>query len=215
MDVYRAYGVILGKESGFITIPLTEDSPLRQELYPFWEMPKRPLSAPVDYEKILVGKVIMAQPDLPGTVVRLPMVYGENDPLHRLFPYLQRMDEYRCAIVLEESIAQWRGSYGSVENVGYAIALAVSCQQATGRIYHVADTQVPSEAERIAVLGEVAGWEGKVVTVPKHQLPPGWNLPVNTAIHYSHLAVNKIPNPKSKIDIAKNLVEMHWQLYPT
>lgn len=180
MDVYRAYGVILGRESGSSTIPLTEDSPLRQELYPFREMPKRPLDAPVDYEKILVEKVVMADPDLPGTVVRLPMVYGENDPLHRLFPYLQRMDEHRPAIVLEQSIAQWRGSYGYVENVGYAIALAVTSQQATGRIYHVGDADVLSEAERIAVVGKLAGWQGQVVTVPKHQLPQGWNLPVNT-----------------------------------
>jgi nucleoside-diphosphate-sugar epimerase len=64
----------------------------------------------------------MANPNLPGTVVRLPMVYGAKDIRHRFYSYLQRMDDRRCAIVLEESIARWRGSYGYVENVAYALA---------------------------------------------------------------------------------------------
>ena len=123
MDVYRVYSVILGRESNVNLVPLTKDSPLRQEFYPFREMPNRPLDAPVNYEKILVERVVMSDPDLPGTILRLPMVYGPGDIRHRLFPYLQRIDDNRPAIVLEESIAEWRGSYGYVENVGYAIAL--------------------------------------------------------------------------------------------
>ena len=129
MDVYRAYGIILGKEpgkelgkeSGLIPVPLTEDSPLRSSLYPFREMSSRPLNAPVGYEKILVERVVMSDPEIAGTIIRLPMVYGVNDPLHRLFPYLKRMDEQRHVIVLEESLANWRGSYGYVENVAFAI----------------------------------------------------------------------------------------------
>lgn len=146
MDVYRAYGVILGTENDAIAVPITEDSPLRQQLYPFREMPSRPLNAPLDYDKILVERVVMAS-ELPGTIVRLPMVYGENDPLHRLFPYIQRMDENRPVILLPESIAKWRGSYGYVENVAYGIALAVTDKRAAGRIYHVADLEVLTEAE--------------------------------------------------------------------
>ncbi|WP_414583051.1 NAD-dependent epimerase/dehydratase family protein [Scytonema sp. PCC 10023] len=184
MDVYRAYGVILGRESEAVPVPLTEDSPLRSSLYPFREMPNRPLDAPVDYEKILVERVVMSDPDLPGTIVRLPMVYGPGDIRHRLFPYLQRIDDNRPAIVLEESLARWRGSYGYVENVGYAIALAVCHEQAKGRIYHVADAEVFSEAERITRVGKVARWQGKVVSVPKEKLPTEWKLPVNTEQHW-------------------------------
>ncbi|WP_026734242.1 NAD-dependent epimerase/dehydratase family protein [Fischerella sp. PCC 9605] len=180
MDVYRAYEVILGKESEVVPVPLTEDSPLRSSLYPFREMPIRPLDAPVDYEKILVEQVVMANPDLPGTIVRLPMVYGENDPLNRLFPYLQRMGDRRSAILLEESIARWCGSYGYVENIAYAIALAATNERATNCIYHVADVEVLTEAERVTRVGKIAQWQGKVVVVPKSQLPPEWKLPVNT-----------------------------------
>jgi nucleoside-diphosphate-sugar epimerase len=152
-------------------------------LYPFREMPSRPLDAPVDYEKILVERVVMAS-DLPGTIVRLPMVYGVNDPRHRLFGYLQRMDDNRPAIVLEESVAHWRGCYGYVENIGYAIALCVTNERAKNRVYHVADAVVLSEAERIAKIGEVVGWQGKVVVLPKDQMPSDWKLTVNTEQHW-------------------------------
>jgi len=77
MDVI-IYGVILGIESGSVEpVPLTEDSLLRKALS-FRDMPKRP--APADYEKIVVERVIMGNPDLPGTILRLPMVYGPETP---------------------------------------------------------------------------------------------------------------------------------------
>ncbi|MBE9190553.1 NAD-dependent epimerase/dehydratase family protein [Gloeocapsopsis crepidinum LEGE 06123] len=179
IDVYRAYNVLLGKESEIVPVPLTEDSPLRQQLYPFQDMPQRALNAPADYDKILVERVVMSNPNLPGTVIRLPMVYGPKDPLHRLFPYLKRMDENRPAILLPENFAQWRGCYGYVENVAQAIALAVTNSQATGCIYHVADLQIP-EIERLSYFGKAAGWQGQVISVPKHYLPADWNLPFNT-----------------------------------
>ncbi|MHC5721147.1 MAG: NAD-dependent epimerase/dehydratase family protein, partial [Nostoc sp.] len=97
-------------------VPLTEESSLRQQLCPYREMPSRPITVPIDYEKILVERVVMAS-NLPRTIIRLPMVYGSRDFRHRLYCYLQRMDDNRPAIVLEDGTAQWRGSYGYVENV--------------------------------------------------------------------------------------------------
>jgi nucleoside-diphosphate-sugar epimerase len=181
MDVYQAYEVILGKASETIPVPITEDSPLRTHLYPFQDVPNRPISVPPDYEKILVERVVMGDPQLPGTVVRLPMVYGVNDPLHRLYPYLQRMDDQRPAIVMEAGLANWRGSYGYVENVAWAIALAVTQPQAVGRIYHVADAEVQTEAERAQRIGAIAGWHGQVVAVTQDALPDDWQLPYNTS----------------------------------
>ncbi|WP_375475516.1 NAD-dependent epimerase/dehydratase family protein [uncultured Nostoc sp.] len=179
MDVYRAYDVLWGKEFDVVPVPLTEDSPLRQQLYPYRKMPSRPIAVPIDYEKILVERVVMAS-TLPATIIRLPMVYGSRDVLHRLYSYLQRMDDKRPAIVLEDNIARWRGSYGYVENVAYAIALAAINERATGRIYHVADVEALTEAQRITRVGKIAGWQGKVVIVPKSQLSTEWKLPGNT-----------------------------------
>ncbi|GAA6619576.1 NAD-dependent epimerase/dehydratase family protein [Scytonema sp. NUACC26] len=184
IDVYRAYSVLLGQESEVISVPLTENSPLRQQLYPFREMPERPLNTPIDYEKILVERVVMSEPTLPGTIVRLPMVYGSNDPLRRLHPYLQRIDDNRPVIILEESLAQWRGAYGYVENVAYAVALAICHEEASDRVYHVADREALSEAERIDKIGQLTGWQGQVLAVPKEKFPTEWKLTVNPKQHW-------------------------------
>lgn len=183
-DVYRAYNVLLRREEGLELIPLKEDSALRTQLYPFRDLPERPLNAPADYDKILVERAVMGDPELPGTILRLPMVYGSGDPLNRFFPYLKRMDENRPAIVLEESIANWCGCWGYVENVAEAIAISVTNKQAAGQIYNVTEASIVSEAQRIRNIGHIAGWKGEVVIVPKSQMPESWNLVFNTEQHW-------------------------------
>src|SRR2546428_13930982 len=79
-DVYRAYGRILGTEPGPPDpVPLTEESPLRGQLYPYRQDPPRSAADPEpwadDYEKILVERVVLGA-DLPGTILRLPQGYG-------------------------------------------------------------------------------------------------------------------------------------------
>jgi len=45
IDVYRAYGVLRRIESGPVeSVPLTEDSPRRRQLYPFQHLSQRPLN---------------------------------------------------------------------------------------------------------------------------------------------------------------------------
>jgi nucleoside-diphosphate-sugar epimerase len=181
IDVYRAYDVLWNRESEIMSTPLTEDSPLRQQLYPYRGMPEKPLNLSDDYEKILVERVVMADPDLPGTIVRLPMVYGVGDPRHRFYAYLNRMEENRPVILLEETLACWRGSYGYVENVAHAIALATTNHRAIGHIYHVAEPEALSELERIRKIGELVGWKGVAIAVPKDRLPSEWKGGFNFA----------------------------------
>lgn len=80
-DVYRAYGRLHGTEPGPPDpLPLTEDAPLRERLYPYrGETPRReddPKRWMDDYDKILVEQVVMGDPELPGTILRLAAVYG-------------------------------------------------------------------------------------------------------------------------------------------
>lgn len=173
-DVYRAYGVVHRTEPGPLQpMPLTENARLRQQLYPSRGKTPRGEDDPEnwldDYEKILVERAIMADPDLPGTMLRLPFVYGPHDG--RLFEYLKRMDDKRPAILIGEGLAQFRGTWGYVENVAAAIALAVTDERAEGRIYNVGEPDPPSMSEWVRRLGEAAGWEGEVVVVPEEHLP--------------------------------------------
>jgi nucleoside-diphosphate-sugar epimerase len=81
-DVYRANDLLFRRIEGPLDpTPLTELSPLRERLYPYRGTS---LSVPADfnlndYEKILVESVVTSHPDLPATILRLPMVYGSGD----------------------------------------------------------------------------------------------------------------------------------------
>src|SRR5262249_34733410 len=130
-DVYRAYGRFLGIESGPVEpTPLTEDSPLRTALFPYRSQASGTGDFLYHYDKIPVERVVMGEPDLPGTVLRLPMVHGPGDAQHRTASYLKRMDNGRPAIVLDEGMARWKCPRGYVEDVAAAIALAVTDDRA-------------------------------------------------------------------------------------
>ena len=107
MDVYRAYGVLIGKETGELDplpdyrgftrcaasfIPTAASRRAAQTMRGAgWTITIRSRSS---------GSPCRTR-DLPGTVLRLPMVYGPGDGQHRLFEYLKRMDDRRPFILLD------------------------------------------------------------------------------------------------------------------
>ena len=169
-DVYRAYGVLIHIEAGPIEeVPLDEDAPLRDKLYPYRES-VTPDHRYYDYEKILVERRYMEDPELPGTIIRYPMVYGPGDYQHRTFEYLKRMDDGRPAILLEEGSANWRWTKGYVENMAAGVVLAVTDQRAAGRIYNIGESRALTEAQWVGAIGRASGWKGKVIVLAKEQL---------------------------------------------
>jgi nucleoside-diphosphate-sugar epimerase len=167
-DVYRAYGRFHGKEASPLEpAPVTEDAPLRTQLYPYRGEGRR-LD---EYEKILVERAAVSAPDLPATILRLPAVYGEGDEQHRLFLELKRMDDGRPAILLEQRLARWRWTRAYVENAAHAIALAVTDERAAGRIYNAGEEEALTYAEWVREIGGAAGWQGEVLTVAAERLP--------------------------------------------
>ncbi len=175
-DVYRAYGRLNGSEPGPPdAVPLTEDAPLREKLFPYRGEKLRAKDDPNrwqdDYEKILAERAIMGDPRLPGTILRLPMVYGPRDNQHRLFPYLKRMDDQRPTILLDRDSAGWHWTRGYVENVAAAIALATTNVRAAGRIYNVGESTALAMKDWVRAIGTAAGWQGELIKVPEEQLP--------------------------------------------
>jgi len=190
MDVYRACGVFHGSEEGPIApVPLTEESALRTKLQtyppPQVKMLQKIFGWLDDaYDKIPVENAVLGDHELPGTVLRLSMVYGPGDHLRRFHPILKRIDDGRRVILLQEGIAQWRSPRGYVENVAAAIALAAVSEQAAGRIYNVAEVPAFSElawARKIAVATE---WDGDFVVLPKERMPAHLLQPGNSAQHW-------------------------------
>ncbi|SRR6266852_832551 len=103
MDVYAAYGRFTCSESGEPEqMPFSEDAPLRGNLYPYREYAQDADDFVYNYDKILVERIVMSDSKVPGTILRLPKVYGDGDSQHRTFEYVKRMDDGRSAILLEE-----------------------------------------------------------------------------------------------------------------
>jgi nucleoside-diphosphate-sugar epimerase len=177
-DVYRAYGFLRGTEEGAPDpTPLTEESPLRSKLYPYRGNAAGPFD-PETYEKILSEREIARHSDLPATILRLPVVYGPGDYMHRFFPTLKRIDDGRPAILLEERMAAWSWTHGYVENVAHAIALAVDREKSAGRIYNVGEPRTPSVADRVRKIAAATGWQGRMVALPAAKLPPYLVMPL-------------------------------------
>lgn len=184
IDVYRACGILHGTEEGPLQpVPLTEDSALRTKLqtYPLAQL--KALQGIFDwlddrYDKIPVERAILGEPKLPGTILRLPMIYGPGDKLHRV-----RIHD-APEIAIEEKWANWRSPRGYVENVATAIALAAVTDKAAGRIYNVAERPAYSELEWAEKVAEVAGWKGSIRVLPTEQMPPGQARPGNAAQHW-------------------------------
>lgn len=176
-DVYRAYGRLLGTEPGPPDpIPIDENAPLRETLFPYRQSASGPADWTYHYEKILAERALLAS-RLPATVLRLPAVYGPGDPYRRLRPFIKRMDDHRPTIVLEDTQARWRWTHGYVEDVAQAIALAVADERAAGRVYNIGEAKVPTMAERVREIGQVAGWNGTVVPLSAERLPSHLRAP--------------------------------------
>jgi nucleoside-diphosphate-sugar epimerase len=170
-DVYRNYAGLRGNSVvPPDRAPLSEDAPLRETLYPYRGY-GLPFAWADDYDKIPIEAVVLGDSDLPGTVLRLPAVYGPGDRQHRLRPYLRPMNDGRPVVLLSKEQAEWRWTRGYVENVAAAIALGVVDDRAAGRIYNVGEEPTLTEREWIHRIGEVAGWAGKVVVLPAKHLP--------------------------------------------
>lgn len=189
MDVYRACGVLHRTEPGPLEpMPLTEGSPLRQNPpYPKEAMPKlQKIFTWVDdeYDKVGVERALAGVRDLPATILRLPMVHGPGDPLHRFFPVIKRVSDGRRAILLEETVAQWRGPRGYVENVAHAVALAVVLERAAGRTYNVAEPESFTELELTRRIASLMDWQGEILALPAEHTPTHLRLPGNFAQHW-------------------------------
>jgi nucleoside-diphosphate-sugar epimerase len=174
-DVYRSFGRLIGTETGDLEeTPSLETSPLRENLFPY-----RGQASSDDwryhYDKIPVENVYLSSGKIAGTVLRLPMVYGPGDRQHRIFPYLKRINDNRPYILLDENLAEWKTTRGYVENVAYAIVLAILNPVASHQIYNVSDYNF-HEREWVQLIAQTSGWKGSVEIIEAGKIPLGMNV---------------------------------------
>jgi nucleoside-diphosphate-sugar epimerase len=189
MDVYRACGVAHGLEAGELEpLPLTESSALRTK--PPYPPEQVKMLQQVfgwlddEYDKIPVEREILGHDTPAGTILRLPMVYGPGDPLHRFQPIVKRITDGRRTIVMSAGMASWRGTKGYVQNVGVAVAAAAGSPRAAGRVYNVGEIDTLTELEWAQEIAREMQWDGEFVLLPNEEAPAHLRAPGNTAQHW-------------------------------
>jgi nucleoside-diphosphate-sugar epimerase len=191
MDVYRACGVTHRLEDGPLEpLPLTvETSALRTRLQTYPPAQVQALKQIFgwlddEYDKIPVEQAILGDSELPGTILRLPMVYGPRDPLHRFYPIVKRIVDGRRVIPFSANMAQWRATKGYVDDIAAAIVAAVVTDRATGHIYNVGEADTLTELDWARQVARALNWDGEFTLMPDDRLPAHLRAPGNTAQHW-------------------------------
>lgn len=185
VDAYRAMAVLHRLDNGPIQpVPLHEDSALRTETKPYSAEALAGVRLVFpwindEYDKVQVEEAIASDPELPATILRLPMVYGPGDLLHRLYSVVKRMLDGRPAILQEQTFAQWVPCRGYVENVAHGIVLAITTEGPAGRIFNIAERERDTEAQWTARIGAILDWPGRVVALPREAMPKHLLTPHN------------------------------------
>ncbi len=118
-DVYWTYAAFLGLGCARTTAaPLDEQAPLREQLYPYRAQASGPEDRLNGYDKIVVERMAQSGARVPVTILRLPMVYGPNDPQKRIGGYLERFGTSGGTLRLNAAEAAWRCTRGYVEGRG-------------------------------------------------------------------------------------------------
>jgi len=184
-DTYRAYAVILGMDDGPVeALPLTEDSALRTNP-PYPPEHLRNMQSifswlDEEYDKVPVKKTLNRSTNPLVTILRLPMVYGPGDPLHRFHPLLKRIEDGRKTIILDGNIANMHSPRGYVEDVAHAIVQATTSPNAAGRTYNIVEEDTFTELEWTKLIADVVGWTGEIHVLPTDKTPAHLRLPLNS-----------------------------------
>jgi nucleoside-diphosphate-sugar epimerase len=180
-DVYWTYGAFLGlSPSRTIAAPVDEQASLRDQLYPYRARASGPIDPLYGYEKIVVERRAQDGASVPVTILRLPMVYGPDDPQRRIAGYLERLGSSGGTLRLNAAEAAWRCTRGYVEDVAWAIRLAALDERAAGEIFNVGEAEGLTELEWVRAIATAAGWSGEVISdvATPPSLPAHWGIPL-------------------------------------
>lgn len=165
-DVYRNYGGLHGKEKVEpILKPMKEAAPMRLSRYPYRQSVFRALMGDGDwvddYDKIPIEEYVQGA-EAPWTILRLPMVYGPGDRQKRFALIVDPMIAGAACLGLPRAWAEWRTTYGYVDNVAAAIADAALSDAVVSEIFNLGDPDVLSHSEWVALFADHLGWKGEV-----------------------------------------------------
>ena len=163
-DVYRNYeGLHRKAQPESILEPLAEDSPLRELRHPYRAAPRRDPMAPDawmdDYDKIPIETSVQGMA-CEWTILRLPMVYGPGDRQRRFRWAIAPMLSKAPSLEAPSAWLDWTTTYGFIDNVAAAVALAAAHERAANAVFNVADEPVMAHGGWIDRFRSATGWTG-------------------------------------------------------
>jgi nucleoside-diphosphate-sugar epimerase len=156
-----------------------EGSPLRAVRYPYRAQAETPADFRFLYDKIPVEERLRRGP-VPLTTLRLPMVYGPEDPRQRVERVLRDSAESHGELHLNPAEAAWRCTRGYVEDGAGGIALAAADSRAAGATFNLGETTALSEGEWREAVAGAAGQRARVRADPAVpvSMPADWSVPL-------------------------------------
>ena len=169
-DVYANYEGLLKKGSPPIRQePATEDSPLRTMRFPYRGNARRPKGVEdglfEDYDKIPIEEAARADGRFDSVILRLPMIFGPRDKQHRFAWAINNAVAGR-PLAVDARAARARNSYGYIDDMAEALALAAIHPAAAGRTYNAAQPQVRTARQWAETILDVMGVATEIVEVP-------------------------------------------------
>jgi nucleoside-diphosphate-sugar epimerase len=127
-----------------------------------------------------VERIAQSGASVPVTILRLPMVYGPDDPQRRIAGYVERLGASGGTLRLNAAEAAWRCTRGYVEDVAWAIRLAALDERAAGEIFNVGEPEGLTELEWVRAIARAVGWSGQVISdaVTPPSMPFEWGIPL-------------------------------------
>jgi nucleoside-diphosphate-sugar epimerase len=166
-DVYRNYGVISRREAGpAIVGSLDEQSPLRTSRFPYRGPEPRAANDPRrwldDYDKIPIEACVRSMATTQWTTLRLPMVYGPGDPLTRFEWVVAPLRTGAAKLSIPRTWAQWRTSYGYIDDIAAGIVLAATHGAAAQATFNLGEAEPATHLDWARRFAAASGWPGTI-----------------------------------------------------
>lgn len=170
MDTYRQFHRLRADLPPADPLPLDEDSPTRtgSERYMF-----RGEAIPAgvgasdmdDYENLDVEEVVLGRG---ATVLRLPMVYGERDPMRREEFVLRHVRAGHDHVEVGAGTLLWTKAW--VRDVARAIRLAAEADAGDGTSLNIGERRTAPVIAWARAILDAAGSDAEIVVVPDERL---------------------------------------------
>ena len=172
MDVYIAYGRLHRTEMGAPQpLPITEEGELRT-------LPGEGLTEEVD--NLNAERVVLGQQDLPTTITRLTAVFGPGDYQRRIGEMIDKLKASNGELKLHPIQANFRWTWGYVENIADMLLECVGDRRSGNRIYNLGYPAGVSVLELYEMVADVIEWGGSIVVTedgtegPEQDLTQHW-----------------------------------------